>query len=145
MEILEAEVEPDPEPPARPKPPPLPPIPRRGKEEDPPMVLPVRKREKDGFGLREEREPRRKDPIVQDEMRRIMRSRPSLREPERNRRGFGGSGFHINAGIGGGLAMMFIAVVWFVLGLMAGFIFFYPPVLFIVGLVALIKGLLNVH
>ena len=37
--------------------------------------------------------------------------------------------------------MMVIAVVWFVGGLAADIIFFYPPVLFIVGLVAFFKGL----
>jgi hypothetical protein len=51
--------------------------------------------------------------------------------------GFGG----INAGVGGGILMMLIAVVWFVVGLAAGIIFFYPPILFILGLVAFFKGL----
>ncbi|WP_254506496.1 hypothetical protein [Anatilimnocola floriformis] len=41
----------------------------------------------------------------------------------------------------GGLALMAISVVWFFGGLAAGFIFFYPPVLFIIGLVVMIKGL----
>ncbi len=45
-----------------------------------------------------------------------------------------------NAGVFGGLAMMIIAVVWFVGGLMADILFYYPPVLFIIGLVATIKG-----
>jgi hypothetical protein len=36
---------------------------------------------------------------------------------------------------------MVIAVIWFVVGLAGGIIFFYPPVLFIIGLVALCKGL----
>jgi hypothetical protein len=50
-------------------------------------------------------------------------------------------GWGTNAGVGGGLLMMVIAVVWFVVGLMNNWIFFYPPVLFIIGLVAFIKGL----
>ena len=37
--------------------------------------------------------------------------------------------------------MMAGAVVWFVLGLMFDWVFFYPPILFIVGLIAFIKGL----
>lgn len=41
----------------------------------------------------------------------------------------------------GGLAMMAIALVWFVLGWQAGYIYYYPPILFIIGLVGLIKGL----
>lgn len=44
-------------------------------------------------------------------------------------------------GVLGGVVMMVIAVVWFVGGLMCDYIFFYPPVLFIIGMVALIKGL----
>lgn len=46
-------------------------------------------------------------------------------------------------GVVGGLLMMAIAVVWFVGGLMAGWIFFYPPILFIIGLIALFKGMLD--
>jgi hypothetical protein len=37
--------------------------------------------------------------------------------------------------------MMAIAVVWFVAGYQAGRIFFYPPVLFVIGLFALVRGL----
>jgi len=42
----------------------------------------------------------------------------------------------------GGAGMMVGAVVWFVVGWMAGRIFFYPPILFVIGIVALIKGLM---
>ena len=44
---------------------------------------------------------------------------------------------------GGGLAglgMMIGAAVWFVVGLMGGVIFFYPPVLFILGFFTFLKG-----
>jgi hypothetical protein len=44
--------------------------------------------------------------------------------------------------IWGGVGMMVGAVLWFVLGWMAGRIFFYPPVLFVMGLVAAGKGLM---
>jgi hypothetical protein len=47
----------------------------------------------------------------------------------------------INSGVVGGLLMIIIAVVWFVLGLMADRIFFYPPILLVIGLIAIIKGL----
>lgn len=47
----------------------------------------------------------------------------------------------LDGGVFGGLAMMAIAVVWFVVGLMVGYIFFYPPILFIIGLFGFIKGL----
>lgn len=43
----------------------------------------------------------------------------------------------------GGIAMMVGAVVWFVVGLAAGYIFFYPPILFFIGLGTLIKGLID--
>ncbi len=48
-----------------------------------------------------------------------------------------------NGGVVGGLIAMLIAVVWFVGGLMADIIFFYPPILFIIGLVGFIKGLVS--
>jgi hypothetical protein len=37
--------------------------------------------------------------------------------------------------------MMIIAVVWFVAGFAAGIIFYYPPILFLIGLFALVKGI----
>jgi hypothetical protein len=49
----------------------------------------------------------------------------------------------INGGVAAGVLVMFIAVVWFVVGLYCGWVFFYPPVLFIVGLIAFFKGLLG--
>ncbi len=49
----------------------------------------------------------------------------------------------INSGMVGGALMMVIAIVWFVVGLFAGYIFFYPPILFVIGLIALIKGLMG--
>jgi hypothetical protein len=52
-------------------------------------------------------------------------------------------GFAVDPSIIGGIAMMIGAVVWFVLGLKAGIIFFYPPVLFVIGIVAFVKGLID--
>ncbi len=43
----------------------------------------------------------------------------------------------------GGVLMMLIAAVWFIVGLAANFIFYYPPILFVIGAVAFIKGLLG--
>jgi hypothetical protein len=37
--------------------------------------------------------------------------------------------------------MMAGAVIWFVLGLMADRIFFYPPILFVLGVIAFIRGI----
>ncbi len=47
----------------------------------------------------------------------------------------------MNAGVIGGLLMIVIAIAWFVAGLMGGIIFFYPPILLIIGVGAAIKGL----
>lgn len=46
-----------------------------------------------------------------------------------------------NGGAIGGLRAMVGAVVWFVVGLANDIIFFYPPVLFVIGLLAFFKGL----
>lgn len=46
-----------------------------------------------------------------------------------------------NSGMAGGALAMVIAVVWFVVGLAADRIFIYPPILFVIGLVAVFKGL----
>ena len=49
-----------------------------------------------------------------------------------------------NGGVLGGIAAMVIAVVWFVVGLVFfDWIAFYPPVLFVIGLVGFIKGLVS--
>jgi hypothetical protein len=47
----------------------------------------------------------------------------------------------IEKGMFGGIAMMAIAAAWFVVGLMCNRIFFYPPILFVIGLFAFVKGL----
>lgn len=47
----------------------------------------------------------------------------------------------LNAGAVGGLLMVVIAIAWFVVGLANGIIFFYPPVLLVIGLGAIFKGL----
>lgn len=43
-------------------------------------------------------------------------------------------------GVLGGLIMILIAVVWFFGGLAIDRIFFYPPVLLVIGIVAIVKG-----
>jgi len=47
----------------------------------------------------------------------------------------------MNGKVISGILMMVGAVVWFVVGWASGYIFFYPPILFIIGLVAMVKGL----
>jgi len=43
----------------------------------------------------------------------------------------------------GGVILMVIAVIWFFAGMEAGYIFYYPPILFIIGLVGFLKGLFS--
>jgi len=40
-----------------------------------------------------------------------------------------------------GILMMVSAAVWFFVRLAAGIIFFYPPVLFVLGIISFFKGL----
>ncbi|MCP4148350.1 MAG: hypothetical protein GY757_11420 [bacterium] len=47
----------------------------------------------------------------------------------------------IQKGVFGGIAMMVIAALWFFGGMAAGYIFYYPPILFVFGLYGFIKGL----
>jgi len=46
----------------------------------------------------------------------------------------------MNGGVLIGALMMVGAVIWFVVGMMNGTIFFYPPILFILGIVSMVKG-----
>jgi hypothetical protein len=55
--------------------------------------------------------------------------------------GFGWEHRGWDAGMMGGLAMMAIAAVWFFGGLAVGIIFYYPAILFIIGLVGFVRGL----
>jgi hypothetical protein len=55
--------------------------------------------------------------------------------------GFGWEHRGWDKGMMGGLAMMAIAAVWFLVGLAGGIIFYYPPILFVIGLVGFIRGL----
>lgn len=54
-----------------------------------------------------------------------------------------GGGIHISPAVLSGLGMMALAAVWFGLGWSAGRIYFYPPILFVFGLVAVVRGLLG--
>ena len=67
---------------------------------------------------------------------------------QKNREIFGGddqppTDHSSNGSLGFGLLAMVGAVVWFVVGLMNDTIFFYPPILFIIGLISFVKGLVN--
>lgn len=99
----------------------------------------------------DDRPRRRRDDDQEDDGRDSRRSVSASRRAEearphqrRKTRASGGWGHHTSAGVLGGLAMMVLAAVWFVVGLYAGWIYFYPPILFVAGLVALVKGLMGV-
>lgn len=47
------------------------------------------------------------------------------------------------SGVMGGLVAMAIAVIWFFGGLFFGVCFFYPPILFVLGAIAVVRGLLS--
>ena len=51
----------------------------------------------------------------------------------------------IEKGVSGGIIMMAIAAIWFGLGYKAGYIFFYPPILFLIGVFAFLKGLITMN
>jgi len=56
---------------------------------------------------------------------------------------FGPEKKSIKKGVMGGIFMMVIAVIWFIVGYSLGIIFYYPPILFFIGVYALIKGLVT--
>lgn len=47
----------------------------------------------------------------------------------------------LDFGVGGGSLLMVVSVIWFVGGYLAGRIFYYPPILFLVGLIAAVRGI----
>ena len=47
----------------------------------------------------------------------------------------------IKMGVLGGVIMIAIAVIWFIVGWISGYIYFYPIILVAIGVYALIKGL----
>lgn len=49
----------------------------------------------------------------------------------------------LNSSVIGGAVAMLAAAVWFIAGLAAGFIFFYPPILFVLGLIGVMRGIFS--
>jgi len=96
--------------------------------EEPVDVLPV-----DG--------PRTQKEIDEDFRRYILKQRAAEDKKRSEGRLFGPERSGIRAGVLGGSVMMTAAVLWFGLGLMLDTIFFYPPILFVVGLIAFCRGI----
>lgn len=67
----------------------------------------------------------------------------NLEEKKEHGEFFGPEKKGIEKGVKGGFIMMGIAVIWFVVGYEAGYIFYYPPILFLIGVYAVIKGLIT--
>lgn len=64
--------------------------------------------------------------------------------PQKNYEGaFGWEKKGWDNGVVGGLIMIAISLVWFFGGLAAGVIFYYPPILFLIGVVGLLRGIFS--
>lgn len=107
---------------------------------------------------RPRRRTRRREESFEDDYDDYEDERPSRRRSERSRRSKSSQGKRkskrtpkkasseggaFNSGVLGGIGLMVLAAVWFVGGLMANRIFFYPPILFILGMGSVIKGLVS--
>jgi hypothetical protein len=106
---------------------------------EPPEVLPAGPRRPTEEGISPDRRRYDEEPPIK------VRAKPrrhDVRRPPRVafERGWFGS---MNAGVAGGVLMILIAVIWFVAGLAGGIIFFYPPILLVIGLIAIGKGLMG--
>jgi hypothetical protein len=71
----------------------------------------------------------------------VALEKAAMDEETATRGGFSIEQKGVRKGMLGGIAMIAIALVWFFVGLAADRIFFYPPILFVIGVYALIKGL----
>jgi hypothetical protein len=79
------------------------------------------------------------DPEIERENRKRRQAEKAQREGDKGSHSFEKGVF--NSGVVGGILAMGGAVLWFVVGLMNDIIFFYPPILFVIGLGAFFKGL----
>jgi hypothetical protein len=101
--------------------------------------------------------PRRPERVTTEESDDAVRRRPSeeddnpeppSRPPRRKRpkRRAKPESDGVNIGVASiitGAAMMLGAVVWFIAGLAFGYIFFYPPILFLLGIAAIVRGFMG--
>ena len=71
---------------------------------------------------------------------RLQKLQAEVAEEESSGGFFGPEKKGMQKGVLGGVVMILIAVVWFSVGWIAGYIFYYPPILLIIGIVAVIKG-----
>ena len=81
--------------------------------------------------------------VDQSEANRLVQLERDAREEEESQSAFSPERKAIKMGVWGGVLMIAIAAVWFFAGLAAGYIYFYPPVLFVIGIYAIIKGVVK--
>jgi hypothetical protein len=81
--------------------------------------------------------------LDQPEADRLIALEKAAQEEESSSGSFAPEKAGIKKGVIGGIIMIVIALVWFFAGLAADRIFFYPPILFVIGLYALIKGIVD--
>lgn len=72
----------------------------------------------------------------------LANAEADMRQKQRSDSGAEESSFW-DAGTGAGVLMMVGAVVWFFGGLALGILFYYPPILFIAGLISFVRGILD--
>ena len=82
-------------------------------------------------------------PVADDDEEDDRPAKPKKKKKKHRTSESSGGGVTVSGGVVAGLFMMLGAVVWLVVGLYFGWLFFYPPVLFIIGLISLIKGLMG--
>src|SRR5216684_3576049 len=73
-------------------------------------------------------------------------SRPRKRKKRRHDGDSGrdrGGGVSISPGVITGVLMIVGAIVWFIVGLWAGWVFFYPPILLVLGIIRLVTALMG--
>ena len=114
-------------------------------DDDRPRRKKRRDDDEDDDDVRASRKRRRRDDD-DDEDERPRRKKPRTKKSKKKQQSgaFATEKSIANGGVAIGLLVMLGAVVWFVIGFMNDRIFFYPPILFIVGLVAVIKGMLGI-
>src|SRR5262249_37356269 len=108
--------------------------------DEPPAARPARRPEPDD-AVFDRKQVRRPPPVPPPPVKEPFEPpRPRARERKRKRPERSGGGIAVNAEIITGILMMVGAAVWFFLGLAAGFIYFYPPILFVLGIAAVVRG-----
>lgn len=85
----------------------------------------------------------KRDP--EPELRREQQKKESRERAQQEAANNGGSMEKsiLTSGALGGVIAMLVAVVWFFIGLMNDYIYFYPPILFVCGLGAVMKALMS--